>query len=326
MEEVRFGVIGAGLMGQLHATNLVSRVPGARLVGIADIDPASCASLVAAQPVEAVYEDYRRMLALAPIDAVVISTPPDLHAEMIEVAAGEKKHIFCEKPIDVDLPKVERALEAVRAAGIKLQLGFNRRFDPVFRLARDAVKRGDVGQPLRLHIVSRDPVRTDDEKPSFTLDMFLDTAIHDFDMARFVMGDEIEGVFASGEPPSGDTPHTAVTLLRFAGGAIGTIDNSWLSTYGYDQRLEIFGTRGHFFAGDGSGGAGGDTRTDEGVPFFVRRYFDSYVDELAAFVDCVRSEGDPAVTGEDGHVAVRLALAAQRSWRERRPVAVSEIG
>jgi len=323
---VRFGVIGAGMMGRLHAANLVSRVPGAKLIAVSDVDPAACAAVVAQLPVEAVYEDYRRMLALAEIDAVVISTPPELHAEIIEAAAIAGKHVFCEKPLACELDGAGLAIAAVNRAGIKLQIGFNRRFDRRFRDTREAIRAGNIGDVYTVHVVSRDPARRPDEVPKFEPEMYLDTTIHDLDMVRFVSGREAQSVYAVGQPlpRKSASPQTAVTLLSLDGGAIATIDNSWLSPVGYDQRLEVFGSQGVITVANET--KAGDAGEDASRPFFVRRYFDSYVAEMVAFVEAIVKDEGPLVTGEDGREALRLALACRRSWREGRPVAVSEIG
>jgi myo-inositol 2-dehydrogenase/D-chiro-inositol 1-dehydrogenase len=262
------------------------------------------------------------------LDAVAVCTPPGTHGAIIEAASGAGMDIFCEKPLDADLTMIDRALEAVRSSGVTLQLEFNRRYDWRFRQAREAVAGGRIGTPLTLQIISRDPVRAEDEKGTFTPEMFLDTTIHDFDMARFVMGDEVVSVcsFGSGgseaEPERG--PHTAVTsVLQFAGGAIGTIDNSWLSPYGYDQRLEVFGPAGVVRIENEEPDA---SRRETAAPFFVQRYFDAYLTEMTAFAKCVLEGAEPPVTGADGRAAVVLAMAGQRSYREGRPVAVREIG
>jgi len=172
-------------------------------------------------------------------------------------------------------------------------------------------------------------VRAADEEATFTREMFLDTTIHDFDMARFVMASEIVSVSVLPAPPeaAGETPLTAVTVVRFASGAAGTIDNSWLSTYGYDQRLEVFGTDRMLSVGNESPAAAGtvDGAADS-TPFFVQRYFDSYVKEMMAFIECIVQGREPPVTGAAGRAALALALSAQRSCREGRPVAVSEAG
>jgi myo-inositol 2-dehydrogenase / D-chiro-inositol 1-dehydrogenase len=314
-------------MGRLHAANLAFRVDEAELTAVCDIDQAAAAACAERCRMHAFYEDYRSLLSQPGLDAVCVCTPPATHGAIIEAAAAAGKHVFCEKPLDPDLTTIDRVLDVISQARVRLQVGFNRRYDSRFRQAREAVAGGSVGTPLTLHIVSRDPVRAEDEKGTFTPEMFLDTTIHDFDMARFVMGDEIVTVYALGsggsQAVSESGPHTAVTVLRFAGGAVGTIDNSWLSHYGYDQRLEVFGSGGVVCIENEEPDA---SRGETAAPFFVQRYFDSYLKELTAFTECILQGTEPPVTGVDGRAAVVLAMAAHRSCREGRPVAVSEIG
>jgi myo-inositol 2-dehydrogenase / D-chiro-inositol 1-dehydrogenase len=314
-------------MGRLHAENLAFRIGGAELAAVCDIDRTAGEACAARCEVDAVYEDYESLLSRADLDAVVICTPPETHGVIVEAAAKAGRHIFCEKPLDSDLAAIDRALGAVAKTGVKLQIGFNRRFDSRFCQAREAVSGGRIGNPLTLQIISRDPVREADEIGTFIPEMFLDTTIHDFDMARFVVGDEVSSISAFGCGGSGAEsergPHTAVTVLRFAGGAICTIDNSWLSSYGYDQRLEVFGPAGFVRVENEEADASSEKA---GAPFFVQRYFDSYLAEMTAFTECALEDTEPPVSGADGRAAVVLAMAAQRSSREGRPVAVGEIG
>jgi len=319
-------------MGSLHARNVARRVEGGTLVAVADVERAAVERAARNCEVDAVYDDYREMLAGADVDAVVICTPPDTHAGIIIAAAGAGKHIFCEKPLALEVETADRALAVVGEAGVKLQVGFNRRFDRNFRRLRDAVISGETGDPITVHIVSRDPVRSADETPSFEPDMFLDTTIHDLDMARFLTGSEVESVRAIGitQEAGADTPNTALTLLRMTGGAVVTIENSWLSAYGYDQRAEVFGPRGTVsvenefpHAATFRGGAG--ALSPSPLRFFTDRYADSYVVELSAFVECVLGSAEPEVSGEDGRVATILALAARLSWREGRAVLPKEL-
>jgi myo-inositol 2-dehydrogenase / D-chiro-inositol 1-dehydrogenase len=314
-------------MGRLHAANLAFRVDEAELTAVCDIDQAASAACAERCGMDAVYGDYRSLLSQPGLDAVCVCTPPATHGAIIEAAAAAGKHVFCEKPLDPDLTTIDRVLDAVRGARVRLQVGFNRRYDSRFRQAREAIAGGSIGTPLTLHIVSRDPVRAEDEKGTFTPEMFLDTTIHDFDMARFVMGDEVVSVcsFGSGgsETDAEIGPHTAVTVLQFAGGAVGTIDNSWLSPYGYDQRLEVFGLAGVVRIENEEPDA---SRGETADPFFVQRYFDSYLKEVTAFAKSILEGSEPPVTGADGRAAVVLVMAGQRSYQEGRPVAVSEIG
>lgn len=329
---VRVGLIGAGAIGRLHARHLASRVPGAELVAVADVDLAAAQGCATEHGTSRVVQNYGELVADPAVDAVVIASPGYVHAEQIEAAAAAGKHIFTEKPLDCDLAKIDRALAAVARAGVTLQVGFNRRFDVNFRQARDAIVAGAIGRPYLLHIASRDPLLPpahDHDIPGW---MFFDTTVHDFDMARHLIGDEVTEVraLAGAYVHDGGAVDTALITLRFAGGALATIDNSQ-AAYGYDQRLEVLGSEGGVSVGndlghrvalsDKSGVHDAGPRT-----FFAERYAESYVAELAAFIDCVLDGGEPLVTGADGRAAVVLALAAQRSHLDGgRPVAVSEI-
>lgn len=307
MPELRFGVIGVGQIGRLRALNLASHIPGATLCAACDLNPARLSGL----PIRALYEDHEVLLATADIDAVAICTPGDTHAEIIEAAANAGKHIFCEKPLDLDLSKADRALAAVDRAGVKLQIGLNRRFDAEFARARKASTSRAIGAPLTLHIISHDPASQAADNPA---DLFLDTTIHDLDMARFLIGGEATSIHATGSrrgQPNASNPDTALTTLTFANGAVATIDNTRLAD-SYDQRLELIGTQATARVENVD-----VTETSaDARPFFIQRYADSYVAELSAFVDCVLNDTPPPVTGHDGRAALTLALAAQRSYRE----------
>jgi myo-inositol 2-dehydrogenase/D-chiro-inositol 1-dehydrogenase len=328
---LRIGVIGTGQIGRLHARLLATRVPRATVVAVADIDRSAAELCAAENNVPQVYDDHSKLFD-TDIDAVVIATPGWLHAGQIEAAARHGKHCFTEKPLDCDLASIDRALGAVADAGIVLQVGFNRRFDSNFTQARAAIASGGVGRPFLLHITSFDPVlpaRNDEGIPAW---LFFDTTIHDFDMARHLIGEDVTEVRAL----TGSFVHdngvidTATVVLRFAGGAIATIDNSQ-ATYGYDQRLEVLGSGGGLTVGNealhrvtlhDSFGA----HAVGPLTFFAERYIDSYIAELSSFVACVLDGGQSPVTGAEGRAAVVIALAAQRSHLEDgRPVAISEI-
>lgn len=336
MASIKIGVIGAGRIGRLHAEHLTRRVQGAQVAAIADVNLRAAEETAARLGVRSALADYRTLLERADIDAVVICSATDTHAQMIEEAAAAGKQIFCEKPIDFNLARIDRALAAVTQAGVQLQIGFNRRFDPHFQVARQAVADGRIGVPHTLRITSRDPAPPPLEYVRSSGGLFLDMAIHDFDMARFLLADEVVEVYAAGavlvDPAIGalGDVDTAVTTLRFAGGALGAIDNSRQAIYGYDQRVEVFGS-------------GGSVVVDNPLPhtarlsdrngtwqtrphhFFIERYTEAYIAEMQAFVDALRSGTPPPVSGADGRAPVVVALAAQRSCVEGRPVRVSEI-
>lgn len=334
---VNMGVIGAGRIGRLHAQHVALRVPSAQLAAIADINFEAAQDCAARIGMGKPLADYHEILTDPEIDAVVIASPTDQHARMVEEAAAHGKHIFCEKPIDQSLVKIDCALDAVREAGVKLQVGFNRRFDANFARVRAAIAQGSIGQPRLLHIISRDPGPPPIEYVKVSGGMFLDMTIHDFDMARFLIGDEVEEVYASAGVmvdldigAAGDID-TAVITLRFRNGVIGTIDNCREAVYGYDQRVEVLGSKGAVHTENNYPNtaivSGADfIRRDLPLNFFMDRYIDSFVSEMAVFVEAVRLDLPVPVTGEDARVPVVMALAAKKSFDEHRPVRLDEIG
>ena len=327
MGNVRIGLIGAGVMGRIHARCLSRQVEGGHLIAVADLDREKATRCAEEFGATGVHGDDVSLLADRSIDAALICTPGNTHADLIEAAAEAGKHVFCEKPIDWDLSAADRALTAVERAGVKLQIGFNRRFDPAFLDAREAIKRGDIGRLHLVHLVSRDPARPygSAKAPG---DLYFDSTIHDLDMVRYLTGDEVELVYSLGrataidEGGQGEDPDTAVTVLRLAGGSTAVIDNSRRSAV-YDQRAEVFGPDGTVCVANRPIDEG---LADEEMPFFAHRYSDAYVAELNAFVESVRNDSEPLVTGNDGRAALVLAITAFRSYVEGRPVLVSEVG
>lgn len=331
------GLIGAGRIGKLHAEHLAHRIPEASLVAVADVMFEAAQACASSLRIPLAVQDYRSILKRDEIEAVVICSSTDTHAQIIEEAARAGKHIFCEKPIDHDLKRIDRALQAVQQAGVKLQIGFNRRFDPNFKRVRELVAAGKVGQSHILRITSRDPAPPPVSYIKVSGGLFLDMTIHDFDMARYLIGAEVEEVFAVGgvmvDPAIGAAGDidTAIVTLRFANGVIGTIDNSRQAVYGYDQRVEVFGSAGMVDAQnntlnravlsdkDGIHGA---------LPlyFFIERYTESYIAEMQAFIAAVQNDTPTPVGGLDGRAPVVIGLAALKSLRERRPVRLDEIG
>jgi myo-inositol 2-dehydrogenase/D-chiro-inositol 1-dehydrogenase len=335
-ENLRFAVIGAGRIGKLHAQNLVTRIPGVEVAAITDIDLNAAQTLAEHVHVPVAVEDYHTILSDPSIDAVAVCSSTDTHASIIVEAAQAGKHIFCEKPIDFNLEKIDAALEAVEQAGVKLQIGFNRRFDPNFHKVRTMVAEGKIGTPHIIHITSRDPAPPPLSYVKVSGGLFLDMTIHDFDMARYLSGSEVEEVYTAAgvrvDPAIGEAGDvdTAIITLRFADGAIGTIDNSRKAVYGYDQRVEVFGSNGMVQAHNNTPDQ--DVYFDaEGVHsaqplyFFLERYTESYVGELTAFIQSIREDTSPPVTGIDGRIAVVIGMAAKKSYLEHRPMRLSEV-
>ncbi len=268
---------------------------------------------------------------------MLICSATDTHAKFTEAAAAAGKHIFCEKPIALDLAQIDRALAAVAKAGVKLQVGFNRRFDANFARVRQAIVTGEIGTPALLHIISRDPGPPPIAYVKVSGGMFLDMTIHDFDMARFLIDAEVEEIYVQAgitvDPAIGEAGDvdTAVIMLKYRNGVIGTIDNCRRATYGYDQRVEVLGSKGAIATANNYPNAAtlsDDTSVRRDLPlnFFMDRYTESFATEVAAFVDAVLHDKPVPVTGEDGRVPVVMGLAATKSYREGRPVKLSELG
>ena len=333
---VRLGVIGAGRIGKLHADHLAKRIEGAQVAAVADINLAAAQELAERLGIPSAVSDYRQILADPSIQAVVICSATDTHAAIVCEAAAAGKHIFCEKPIDFDLARIDETLAAVAEAGVKFQVGFNRRFDPNFRQVRQMVSEGKVGTPHLLRITSRDPAPPPLSYVRVSGGLFFDMTIHDFDMARYLIGSEVVEVFAAAavlvDPAIGEAGDidTAVVVLRFANGVIGTIDNSRRAVYGYDQRVEVFGDGGMVAVANNTPNThvhSDASGTHSALPlyFFLERYTESYVAEMQGFVDSIRNDTPPPVGGSDGRVPVVMAMAAQRSRLENRPVRLSEV-
>lgn len=335
-KNINLGVIGAGRIGKIHAENLATRISGARLAGVADVNLAAAREVAAQFHVPLATADYRQLLAAPDIDAVAICTATDTHAEIIQAAAAHGKHIFCEKPIDLDLKRIQQALDAVSKAGVKFQVGFNRRFDPSFAKARDLVVAGKIGAPHLVRITSRDPAPPPLAYVKVSGGIFLDMTIHDFDMVRFLSGSEAVEVFAIGDAlvdpeigRAGDVD-TCVVTLRLKNGALATIDNSRRAVYGYDQRVEVFGSAGMVAVSNRTPDNhvllnAESASSSKPQYFFLERYAEAYVAELRQFIDCIHNGTTLSVRGTDGLMAVVLGLAAKKSLQENRPVKVSEI-
>lgn len=336
MERIKVGVIGTGRIGKLHLENLSVRISSAEVAAVADVFVEGARTLAKTFGIKTVTKDYREILANDDIAAVVICSPTDTHAQYTMEAAEAGKHIFCEKPLDLSLEKIRKVLDVIERTGVKLMVGFNRRFDPNYAKVQQMVRDGKIGSPHILKISSRDPAPPPAEYIAVSGGMFLDMTIHDFDMARFVIGSEITEVYAKTnvliDPDIGKAGDvdTALTILQFENGAIGTIDNSRKAVYGYDQRLEVFGSEGMvsidnnmhdthaYYDKEGSHGP-------LPLDFFMDRYVQSYAIEMESFINAVIRDEPVPVHGTDGLISVAIGLAAKRSARENRPVKLDEI-
>jgi myo-inositol 2-dehydrogenase/D-chiro-inositol 1-dehydrogenase len=330
---VRIAVIGVGRIGSMHAELLARRVEGAEVACVADASDETARRVGADLGVRATGVEE----ALAgEARAVAICSSTDTHADLIVAAARAGKAIFCEKPVSLELAEVDRALREVEAAGVPFQIGFNRRFDPAHQAVHDAVASGSVGEPQLVRISSRDPAPPPVAYIRHSGGIFLDMTIHDFDMARFVTGSEVVEVFARGAvriDPSfadADDVDTALITLVHEDGCLTAIDNSRQAVYGYDQRVEVFGSRG-MAASENPYAHSGVVRTAEGTRmsalphFFLERYIPSYLREWDAFVRAVRAGSAPEVGPADARAPLVIGLAAWRSLREGRPIRIEEV-
>ena len=330
---LRIAVAGVGRIGRMHATIVAQRTPGACLAAVFDVaqdlaqDVASSLGVDSASSID-------ELINSDDVDAIAICTSTDTHVDIAVQAAAAGKAIFCEKPISMSLAEVDRCLTAVDSAGVAFMVGFNRRFDPSHKAVRDAVADGRVGEVRLAHIISRDPAPPPTSYIKVSGGMFIDMTIHDFDMARYVVGSPVVRVMAQGavrvDPAIGEAGDvdTAVTVLTHANGVITTIDNCRQASYGYDQRVEVFGSLGSASSQNlrknsteilTAAGGGTEVLPD----FFIERYEAAYLLEWQAFVSYVRDGGPSPVPGEAGRAALVLGEAAWASVRSGVPVDVA---
>lgn len=334
---MKIGVIGAGRIGKVHIRNISLFVPELTIKTVADpFMNEKTAAYVKQFGIENVTKEADDILNDPEIEAVVIASSTNTHAKFIIESAKAGKNIFCEKPIDYDLNRVHEAIQAAKDAGVQLQIGFCRRFDHNHRAVYDMVKSGKIGQPHLIRISSRDPEPPSIDYVKVSGGIFYDMMIHDFDMARFLAGSEVTEVNAIGsvlvDPGIGEAGDvdTALVTLKFANGAIGVIDNSRKAVYGYDQRVEVFGSEGCAEDQNDTPNTAVLSTADgavHGVAYKVMwdRYTGAFVAEMQAFADAVVNDKETPVTGEDGLYPVLMAAAATKSLHEGRPVKISEI-
>ncbi|WP_108460120.1 inositol 2-dehydrogenase [Devosia naphthalenivorans] len=330
---VRFGLLGAGRIGKVHAKAITSN-PKAQLVAVADAFEKAASDLAAQYGCDIRTVD--NILGSADIDAVVICTPTDTHADLIEQFSRAGKAIFCEKPIDLDVERVKACLKVVDAENATLMVGFNRRFDPHFMAMRKTIDEGQIGDVEMVTIVSRDPGAPPVDYIKRSGGIFRDMTIHDFDMARFMLGEEIDTVSAQAsvlvDPAIGEAGDydSVSVMLSTASGKHATISNSRRATYGYDQRIEVHGSKGAVSAENQRpvsievANASGYIRPPL-HDFFMTRYTEAYAREIGEFIEAVESKAPARPSGLDGLIALALADAAVKSVKEGRAVKVSEI-
>jgi len=336
MGRLKVGIIGAGRIGKVHAESILYHVPGVDVKAISDISMDYVQGVADALGIPNAYDDYKKILEDPEIGAVLICSSTDTHSQFSIEAANAGKHIFCEKPIDFDLNRIYETLKIVEKSGVKYQVGFNRRFDHNYARVNETIKEGKIGTPQIIKITSRDPKPEPIEYLKGSGGMFFDLAIHDFDMARFQAGSEVVEVYSVGgclvDPEIGKIGDidTAVTTLKFENGAMAVIDNSRQAVYGYDQRMEVFGSKGSVEIKNDTATTTiirneDSIQSEKPLYFFLERYMGSFVEEIKQFMKAIVDDTDVPVVGFDGLQSVKVAMAATLSVKEGRPVKLSEI-
>ena len=338
MSKLGVGVVGVGMMGKRHAENLRRAIPEARLVAVADADGERARRVAAELEVEHSYDSSEALLARKDIQAVVIASPAKFHAATIQAAAAAGKDILCEKPLALTLAEADAALAAVERATVRFQIGHMRRYDPAYADARKRIEAGEIGDPILFKAIGRDP---EPPPPSYFQAglggmLFIESSVHEFDLARWLMSDEVAEVhayaarLASAELAQFDDIDAGVVNLRFSRGAIGNVESFRQARYGYDIRTEIVGSKGTLMVGylrqTAELALTGAGASHDVVDHWLVRFADAYLNEMRDFVQTILAGRSPRVTGRDGRQALAVALAAERSYRESRPVSLESPG
>ena len=334
---VRLGLIGLGRMGATLAGHLASSMEAARLVAVADSNPQQQAAMSKLHAGISVYEDLSRLLERRDIDAVIIATPTNTHVDVVIEAAAAGKHIFTEKPLALTVERCDEAIAAVKASGVKIQVGFMRRFDPAYVAAKAKIDAGAIGNPVLFKSIGRDSWRpnVDFARRENSGGLMMDMGIHDFDLARWLMGSEVVRLYSEGAcllypelAEVGDIDN-AVVNLKFANDAIGDIEISRSGIYGYDVRTEIIGSAGSLLIG-----SLGQTEllllrpnniSHDAMPGFMDRFANAFAAEMADFVAAIEEDREPAVGAADARAATVIGVAATLSLDEGRPVMIREL-
>ena len=336
-KKIKTGIIGAGRIGKIHTENIIHFIRDAEIKTVADVLVDNIKDWALGLGIKKISKDYKDIINDPEIDVVFICSPTNTHAQFIKEASKTGKHIFCEKPIDLNIDKVKEAIEVIDENGIKFQLGFNRRFDHNFKKVHDLIKEGKIGKINLIKITSWDPGPPPLDYLKVCGGIFLDMTIHDFDMARFLSESEILEVYTNAavlvDPEIGKVCRdydTAIISLKFANGAIGVIDNCRKASHGYDQRVEVLGSEGSIEILNDTPSTT-IVSSDKGICyekplyFFLERYAGAYIEEIKAFYDAVINNKETPVKATDGLKAVELGIAALKSAQENRPVKIEEF-
>ncbi|MHA1720103.1 MAG: inositol 2-dehydrogenase [Promethearchaeota archaeon] len=329
---IKAGIIGLGRIGRLHLENIIKNIPNAEIKAVADINKNDeILKWVKSKGIDFLTDNPKEIFEDSEIEAILITTPTDTHTALINQAIKANKHIFCEKPIGNDIKEIRNTLKNLDGYDKKFMLGFNRRYDHNFKRARNLIDEGVVGIPHIIKITSRDPAPPPLEFIEHSGGLFFDMSIHDWDMACYLAKDNVSEIYATGgvliDPKIGELGDidTAAAILKFKNGAMALIDNSRQAVYGYDQRIEVFGSKGSIVV-DNEKQNSAQIYTEQNIYrdkipyFFLDRYMQSYTSEIMEFFNCIRENEIPSVGAQEGLNAVLIALAAKKSLEENRPI------
>jgi predicted dehydrogenase len=325
-ERVGVGIIGAGKMGRIHATNIAKRVPKAKLVAVSDVVEDSAKKLAAEFEVTNVFTDYLRLVENREVQAIVVATPTLLKPQIVRFACEAGKHVFCEKPIATTFHDAEQVLKSTQKSPAKFQVGYQRRFDPLHVKVKETLESGEIGSVVLVRSTTRDPIPNAAQWPDFKNSggIFVDTCSHDYDLVRWLCGSEVSRVEAEGTPRSQPDQHTVITNLSMANGVVAQVDASRTSSYGYDVRVEVLGTKGVIITRPDEASSlrllKGSQEAVATYSWYPDRFREAYGLEMESFIDCIVSDTDTKVTAQDGKAAVEVAAAARKSMQEGKAV------
>ncbi len=325
-KQVGVGIIGAGKMGRVHATNLAKSIPAAKLVAVSDVVEDSAKKLASEFGVTNVFTDYLRLVQNREVDAIVIATPTLLKPQIVKFACEAGKHIFCEKPIATTFGDAEQVMKSTQKSPGKFQVGYQRRFDPLHVKLKETIESGEVGSIVLVRSNTRDPLPNPAQWPDIKNSggIFVDTCSHDYDVVRWLCGSEVSRVEAEGSPRSQPDQHTVITNLSMANGVLAQVEASRMSSYGYDVRVEVLGSKGAIFTKPDAPSAMRVLKGSQEALFtyswYPERFKEAYRLEMEAFIECIVKDTDTKATAHDGKAAVEVSAAAKKSMQEGKAV------